>query len=502
MKGTKGMQRKVILFLMFLFGISNNASSLDMRNSGAFFREASELPNVATLADMVFEAPNEAFLPESSEIISYEIASVEPDEEKEDSVILPEITVAMKEEIETPKIVPEKKENIVASLRSDDLVTPVPVKSRSLKKVEKKNDKFANIKVSEGEEVLVSTSEPAPVKKVTKLEKQVAKASTPTIKKESIKSKEADDSNIKQKDIAKVDDNPFGVIVSKTKKSNLAKKSDGIENAKENPFVKAFSAIKPDTKKTVKSSTFAKSSKKKKSSTIASSEILKKDLHKTYLSGNQYLSAYEDENEEALEEDVDAEIEENEEENEEEYQDDAGFEGQENVQDALEGEGDVVPSIEKVNVKSIEEKVKDVKKSVGAPSGPLKAGTREVLQMKIDFQDGSSAVSGESVNLIRSFAQIATEQPTNSIEITIPESVMNNPKKKKLTARRLSIVSNILRNAGISDRQILPVLTNRDEDSFAFRVVSNDVYTKLRVSKGADIFGEEENVKEYNIMKW
>ena len=49
---------------------------------------------------------------------------------------------------------------------------------------------------------------------------------------------------------------------------------------------------------------------------------------------------------------------------------------------------------------------------------------------------------------------------------------------------------------------ILPVLTNRDEDSFAFRVVSNDVYTKLRVSKGADIFGEEENVKEYNIMKW
>ena len=122
--------------------------------------------------------------------------------------------------------------------------------------------------------------------------------------------------------------------------------------------------------------------------------------------------------------------------------------------------------------------------------------------MKIDFQEGSSAVSGESVNLIRSFAQIATEQPTNSIEITIPESVMNNPKKKKLIARRLSIVSNILRNAGISDRQILPVLSNRDENSFVFRVVSNDAYTKLRISKGTDIFGEEENVKEYNIMKW
>ena len=51
-------------------------------------------------------------------------------------------------------------------------------------------------------------------------------------------------------------------------------------------------------------------------------------------------------------------------------------------------------------------------------------------------------------------------------------------------------------------KQIKPVLSNRDEDSFAFRVVTNDDYTKLRVSKGTDIFGEEENVKEYDIMKW
>ena len=122
--------------------------------------------------------------------------------------------------------------------------------------------------------------------------------------------------------------------------------------------------------------------------------------------------------------------------------------------------------------------------------------------MKIDFQDGSSAVSSESVNLIRSFAQIVSDQPTNSIEITIPESVMKSIPKKKLTARRLSIVSNILREAGISDKQIKRVLSNRDEDSFAFRVVTNDDYTKLRVSKGTDIFGEEENVKEYDIMKW
>ena len=60
----------------------------------------------------------------------------------------------------------------------------------------------------------------------------------------------------------------------------------------------------------------------------------------------------------------------------------------------------------------------------------------------------------------------------------------------------------MLRNAGISDRQIKPVLSDREEDSFVFRVVSNDKYGTLRISKGVDMFGEEENVKEYNIMKW
>ncbi|MCR5506285.1 MAG: hypothetical protein K6F04_00355 [bacterium] len=502
------MRQKVILFLMFLFGISNNASSLDMGISGAFLSKASDsLPNVATLADMVLEQPNEAFLPEDSDAIIYEVVSL--DEENTDDKLpsiteelpLPEPMIAKVEEKIEP-VKPVVKSEKVSSLRPDDLIKPEIKKTRTLAK--NKNDKFANIKVSEGEEVLVSTSEPV---KSPIVEKKVKKNIVAKI--------EPKKSNKKEKVVAKVDDikvptietktenvdeNPFGVIVSKTKKKETKKNTADSINS---PFIKAFSAIQPETNKNVVVSKNTQSVKKKKYSDIlVSSENRKKDLHKTYLSGNQYLSAYEDENEEALEEDVDEEIDENEEENEEEYQDDEGFEEQKNVEDALEGKGDKKVSVEKIDVKDVKEKLQDAKKSLSAPSGPLKAGTREVLQMKIDFQNGSSAVSGESVNLIRSFAQIATEQPTNSIEITIPESVMGNPKKKKLTARRLSIVSNILRNAGISDKQILPVLTNRDEDSFAFRVVSNDAYTKLRVSKGTDMFGEEENVKEYNIMKW
>ncbi len=505
------MQQKVILFLMFLFGFSNNALSLDIRKSGAFFEEASNLfPNIATVADMVFEKPNEAFLPSDDEAVIYEIASIDDENILQDtnSVAKAESLIAKVKEQNISSAAPIKKEEKVAGLKLSDFIKPTEFnKPKNTSKSKKSVDRFANIKVSEGEEVLVSSSEPVktsePAKPVKKVVIQENKNTKPIENSEKTVAKvDATVSSVSAKIEEAVDDNPFGVIVSKTKTSKKDKKNT-ISTEKVSPFIKAFSAIKPESsEKTVALKTSQNKSSKKKKSSSVSSETLKKDLHRTYLSGNQYLSAYEDENEEALEEDVDEEINENEEENKEEYQDDEGFEDQKDVEDALEGVGDKNIAVDKVNVKEVKAKLQSTKKSIAAPSGPLKAGTREVLQMKIDFQEGSSAVSGESVNLIRSFAQIAIEQPTNSIEITIPQNVMNNPKKKKLTARRLSIVSNILRNAGISDRQILPVLTDRDEDSFSFRVVSNDAYSKLRISKGADIFGEEENVKEYNVMKW
>lgn len=511
------MRQKVILFLMLLLGASNSASSLDIKKSGASlfeFEETSDiLPNVATIADMVFEKPNEAFLPDESEMISYEIVSLDDKNSEEDSfknvLDAPKIIAKIEEKIETPEPISVKKE-YVSSLLPSDIVKPEPKKT--LAKVKKDESKFAGVKVAEGEEVLISTSskveKSSPKKTVAKT---IAKIDTPKVEEKvekTVAKLEPISKPVVETKVEDDNDNPFGVIVSKTKNKKKSVKTDfDVVNA--SPFIKAFSALKPESSlddssdKTVVS----KSSKHSKKKSVASSEILKKDLHRAYLSGNQYLSAYEDEdvedvNEEELEDSEDEEIEENEEENEEEYQDDEGFKEQKDVEDALEGKGDKKVPVEKVNIKEVKEKLSSTKKSLNPPSGPLKAGTREVLNMKIDFQEGSSAVSGESVNLIRSFAQIATEQPTNSIEITIPESVMNNPKKKKLIARRLSIVSNILRNAGISDRQILPVLSNRDENSFVFRVVSNDAYSKLRISKGTDIFGEEENVKEYNIMKW
>lgn len=479
------MQQKLFFFLMFLFGVSNTASSLDMRRTGASLKGASSLSNVATLSDIVLEKPNEAFLPEQSEVISYDISFIEDVNDTEtttDAKDIKEITKvddipAISSKVNEIKPINEKKE--ISQLRDSDMVKK-PSK-RNFAKLNKKqpsiiNDKFSNIEVKEGEEVLVSTSTP------TQLEKTL-EIFTPELKPEVKK-----DVNIASTSSLPSDENPFGVIISTPNKKDINEKSGN-----ENPFIRAFSALKPE--KVEDYNKFVKSKKKEKTISFVSSDILKKDLQNTYLSDNKFLSPVESLDEEYFEDEVEEKWDEESEEYAEEYADDENFDSQKDVKDALEGKGPV-------DINSIKSKIKTVKKSSEAPSGPLKAGTREVLQMKIDFQDGSSAVSGESVNLIRSFAQIATEQPTNSIEITIPESVMNNPVKKKLIARRLSIVSNILRNTGISDRQIQPVLSDRDENSFAFRVVSNDKYGTLRVSKGVDMFGEDENVKEYNIMKW
>lgn len=493
MKGTKGMQKRIFLFLMFTLGISNNALSLNLRKPEVSFFETSDVsPNVATISDIIREKPNEAFLPDEGDAIKYDIALADGENEKasnlddeyfDDENVEP--VVASIPEIK--KVAGTKEVAKAHEKKSRTLANILKPKTSPIKRAVK--DKFSNVVVGEGEEVLVSSTALIPGENKTPKVPSVSQTK-PIPEKNVAVAPVAPIPPVVETNTASSDENPFGVIVSKTKKK--AKKYDvSLGNA--NPFVRAFSALKPE--RTTAKPIVNNERKREKTISYVSSDSLKRDLQNTYLSDNQYLSPVESIDEDELEEDVDETFEDEAEEDAEEFADDENFQSQKNVKQALEGKGDV-------DINEIKEKIQKNKKSKAAPSGPLKAGVREVLQMKIDFQDGSSAVSSESVNLIRSFAQIVSDQPTNSIEITIPESVMKSIPKKKLTARRLSIVSNILREAGISDKQIKPVLSNRDEDSFAFRVVTNDDYTKLRVSKGTDIFGEEENVKEYDIMKW
>jgi hypothetical protein len=70
-----------------------------------------------------------------------------------------------------------------------------------------------------------------------------------------------------------------------------------------------------------------------------------------------------------------------------------------------------------------------------------------------------------------------------------------------LAARRLAIVEQVLRDTGVSQQRILPVLSQRDDDSFVLRVISNDQYDSL-TQKKRDIFGDTIDTKSYKSMSW
>lgn len=533
-----------ILTLFFILVNINVTNALTFKKVGnVFVNEKKDSPNIATLNDIIFEKPNIATLPDIKDDFI-------EDEKKENLVIKePEIKEENKNILLPNTKVKDKKPNKEIKL-SKQTIAP---KTKVIKAIS--NDKFSNLNLNEGEEVLVSMSSPKSIEKnisyntktktpkrklKNKLSKkrlydpfknspvikdrQIIMTDNKTIKLDSpifpiaVKQNETPDPEIvksisNEKRINNIE------LINKTNKQR--KERDRIyygTTINNNPFIKAFSSLKPehsDDKIFTKEPGFIK---KEKTIANISSDVLKHDLNQTYLADNKYLSPLETPDDEEGEDDEDTEDDKTESKKESTSTDNSG---DSELSSEKKEEPEDISAAVKLSEKNEAKKDSDIRektlkdiidvnkiknqmsktKNNSLISGSLKIGNRKILQMKIDFEKSSSAISGESVNLLRSFAQIVTDRPTDSIEITIPSNVMNNVNKKKLAARRLSLISNILRETGISDRQIKPVLSNRDEDSFTFRVISNDKNSKLKIgSKG--IFDDEDNTKEYDIMKW
>ena len=318
----------------------------------------------------------------------------------------------------------------------------------------------------------------------------------------------------------------------------LAQTDAGAGSTRVSPFAKSFSAIKPDTRirNTAEgrspASSGANPSSGQNSSTgangrrnsgaanqggqnrqrarsrpVATTSDLRRELRSAYnIAGNRYLSAAEDLDEwDSWDEDWS-----------EDSQDSGYSETSEPVQIAAAAPSSVpaalptksaatktAPGPSPFDGIASEDGKRRTGRIVDLPPGPLRVGAREVLQMKIEFNPNDDAISSESVNIIRSFAQIVTDSPTQNIEIGISERAMGDDSTKKLTARRMAIVANILRHAGVADRQIAPVLTSRDIDSFSFRAVSGDRFENIVTRRGeADAFGEGEVVQSNSVMSW
>ncbi|MBN1324935.1 MAG: hypothetical protein JW974_01840 [Alphaproteobacteria bacterium] len=123
------------------------------------------------------------------------------------------------------------------------------------------------------------------------------------------------------------------------------------------------------------------------------------------------------------------------------------------------------------------------------------------LEIKIGFKGEDSSLSRDNYNLLSEYASVIVSNPKRAIQVSIPERSTRSLDDRKLAARRLAIVEQVLRDTGVSDQRIVPVLSQRSDDSFVLRVISSDQYETLTQQK-RDMFGDSVSNKTYKSMTW
>ncbi len=123
------------------------------------------------------------------------------------------------------------------------------------------------------------------------------------------------------------------------------------------------------------------------------------------------------------------------------------------------------------------------------------------LEIKIRFRNDDSALSRDNYNLLSEYAGVVLNNPTRAIQVSIPQSATLKTDDRKLAARRLAIVEQVLRDTGVSEQRILPVLSQRSEDAFVLRIISVDQYETM-TQQQRNIFGDTVSKKTYKSMTW
>ena len=123
------------------------------------------------------------------------------------------------------------------------------------------------------------------------------------------------------------------------------------------------------------------------------------------------------------------------------------------------------------------------------------------LEIKISFMNGDAGLSRENYNLLSEYATIVVNNPKRAIQVAIPESATRDKDGRKLAARRLAIVEQVLRDTRVAEQRIVPVLSQRNDDSFVLRIISGDVYESLTEQK-RNMFGDSVSKKTYKSMSW
>ncbi len=128
-------------------------------------------------------------------------------------------------------------------------------------------------------------------------------------------------------------------------------------------------------------------------------------------------------------------------------------------------------------------------------------GGIRALEIKINFRNDDSSLSRDNYNLLSEYAGIVINDPKRAIQIAIPQGMTVGTDTRKLAARRLAIVEQVLTDNGVSKQRIVPVLSSRNEQGFVLRIISSDEYETLTQQKH-DIFGDTVGKKTYKSMSW
>lgn len=101
------------------------------------------------------------------------------------------------------------------------------------------------------------------------------------------------------------------------------------------------------------------------------------------------------------------------------------------------------------------------------------------LEIKMRFRGDDSSLSRDNVMLLSEYAGIVVSNPKRAVQISIPQHMTQSFDGKRLAAQRLAIIEQVLRDTGVSYQKIVPVLTDRDDQAFVLRIISNDVFQTL-----------------------
>ena len=123
------------------------------------------------------------------------------------------------------------------------------------------------------------------------------------------------------------------------------------------------------------------------------------------------------------------------------------------------------------------------------------------MEVKISFFNNDSGLSRDNYNLLSETASIVVNNPKRAVQIAIPESATHDKDTRKLAARRLAIVEQVLRDTGVAEQRIVPVLSQRDGDEFVLRIISGETFESLTQQK-RNSRGNGATKKTYKNMSW